>query len=47
MVFHGYPLSFKGTFAGGAGNILILLLRMFALSAIASALSMLFINLKP
>ncbi|MCF2846695.1 hypothetical protein NH514_05915 [Pseudoalteromonas sp. ACER1] len=47
MVFHGYPLSFKGTFAGGAGNVLILLLRMFALSAIASALSMLFVNLKP
>ena len=47
MVFHGYPLSFKGTFAGGAGNALILLLRMFALTAIASALSMLFINLKP
>ena len=47
MVFHGYPLSFKGTFAGGAGYALILLLRMFALSAIASALSMLFINLKP
>ena len=46
MVFHDYPLSFRGTLAGGAGNVSILLLRMFALSAIASSLSMLFFNLK-
>ncbi|WOC27231.1 hypothetical protein LY624_04915 [Pseudoalteromonas sp. N1230-9] len=46
MVFHDYPLSFRGTLAGGAGNVSILLLRMCALSAIASSLSMLFFNLK-
>ncbi|QLE10066.1 hypothetical protein HYD28_14485 [Pseudoalteromonas shioyasakiensis] len=46
LKFYQYPLFFKGTTAGGAGNIVILIMRLISLSAIISALVMLAFNLK-
>ncbi len=41
LIFHGYPLSYRGTSAGGVTQIGLILLRLMSLSAIGCALTML------
>jgi len=46
LVFHEYPLVYRYCLSGGAGGAMILVLRLLSLSAVASAVAMLFFNLK-